>query len=210
MQIPRQEEGILALREFHAPFGIPDLTVVVGDHSLRRRRLRLSVPPLVNEIDAGVVSVVNAVRPSSADQISARVGWPISTVRRRIPGLIRVGALVETAPDRFVRRKEIVPIGTTWAIETKVSEWRRALRQCRTYRTWADGYILIMGRVPSTSLSVLRREVTNDRGGLVIGDDWIVHPRTTKLPSARRLWTSEHIVAACKRPTSSLPPPRRR
>lgn len=209
-QLPGNESGLLALREFHAPFGVPDLTVVVGDPSVRRRRLRLGVPPLLNEVDAGVVAAVGSEWPASARQIAVRLSWPLSTVQRRLPTVLKSGALIEVSPGRFLRRPAIVPVGFTWAIETKVDDWRKALVQCRTYRTWADGYVLVMERVSAPGVRELRRSVSADRGGLVIGGEWITKPSTSALKRPRRLWTSEHIVAACRKPRSSPLPARTR
>lgn len=204
-QLPGADTGVLGLTELHAPFGVPDLTAVIGDSVPRRARLRLRVPPLLNEVDAGVVSVAAPDRFASARQLAARVGWSPTTVERRLPGLVRVGALREVQPGRFTRPTALEPIGSVYAIELKVDDWRRALVQCRTYRTWADSYVLIMDRVPGSSLADLRRNVRGDGGGLIIGEDWLVRPRIVKLPRSRRLWTSEHIVAACKRPSTSIP-----
>jgi hypothetical protein len=197
------------LTELHAPFGIPDFTVVVGDADARRARLRLMVPALLNEVDAGIVGVASSERYSSARQIAARTQWPVTTIERRIPGLLRAGALREVIAERYRRASALQPIGTVYAIELKVGDWRRALVQCRTYRTWADSYVLIMQRVSDSSLAELRYKVRRDGGGLIIGDDWLVQPRLAKLPRARRMWTSEHIVAACRRAPTPIPPARR-
>jgi hypothetical protein len=205
-QLPGADAGVLGLTELHAPFGIPDFTVVVGDSGPRRARLRLRVPPLLNEVDAGIASVTPSESFASARQIAGRVGWPIATVERRLPGLLRTRALREVRSGRFSRPAALDPIGTVYAIELKIDDWRRALVQCRTYRTWADSYVLIMQRVPGSSLTELRQNVRRDGGGLIIGEDWLVSPRVVKLPRSRRLWTSEHVVAACRRPTTSSPP----
>lgn len=205
-QLPGAGAGVLGLTELHAPFGIPDFTVVIGDAGSRRARLRLSVPPLLNEVDAGIASVTPTGSFASARQIATRVGWPLGTIERRLPKLLRVGALHEVRPSRFTRPAPLKPIGTVYAIELKIDDWRRALVQCRTYRTWADSYVLIMQRVPGSSLSELRQNVRRDGGGLIIGEDWLVRPRVVKLPRSRRLWASEHVVAACRRPATSSPP----
>jgi hypothetical protein len=202
------ELGVLGLTEFHAPFGIPDFTVVVGDAAARRARLRLRVPPLLNEVDAGIVGGASPDRYSSSRQIAARVRWPVPTVERRIPGLLRTGALREVVHERYVRASALQPIGAVYAIELKVDDWRRALVQCRTYRTWADSYVLIMQRVSDSSISELRFNVRRDRGGLIVADRWLVRPRLAKLPRARRMWTSEHIVAACRKAPTPIPPTR--
>lgn len=203
-ELPGADAGLLALREFHAPFGVPDLTVVVGDGAARRSRLRLRVPPVLNEIDAGLVAVASVTQPASPRQLAQRLSWPVASVTRRLSSVVRSGALREVGPERYVRPSALQPIGTIFAIENKISEWRRALTQCRTYRTWADSYVLVMPKLSPAALDVLSQEVRKDRGGLFVDQEWIVYPGTTQLAKARRLWSSEHVIAACRRPTTSL------
>jgi hypothetical protein len=202
-ELPGAGDGLLALREVHAPFGVPDLTVIVGDASARRSRLRLRVPAVLNEIDAGLVATASAIQPASPRQLAQRLSWSLATVTRRLPSVVRNGALREVAPERYIRPAALQPVGTIFAVETKLNDWRRALAQCRTYRTWADSYVLVMPKVSAEAMTVLRREIRRDRGGLFIDYEWIVYPRTTKLTKARRLWASEHVIAACKRSTAS-------
>jgi len=202
------EQGILALTEMRAPFGVPDLTVVVGDSARRRSRLRLPVPPLLNEIDAGIVAAASRTVPRTADQFAASLGWPVATVERRIPGLLRSTALREVKPAHYVRRTALEPIGTIVAVELKLRDWRRALTQARTYRTWADSYVLIIGAVSERALPELISAVEEDRGGLVVAGSWRVRPKRSMRTPARRLWASEHVIAASRRPRSN--PQRRR
>jgi hypothetical protein len=193
------DEGALALREMHSPFGVPDLTVVVGNPAPRKSRLRLSVPPLLNEIDAGVVAVASKTVPRTADRLASSLGWPLATLERRIPGLLKSRALREIKPARYVRRAALEPIGTVYAVELKMADWKRALTQGRTYRTWANAYLLIVDYVSEGSLPDLVQAVRRDRGGLVVAGSWIVKPKRSPRDPARRLWTSEHVIAASRR-----------
>lgn len=206
MDLPGAENGLLGLTELHAPFGVPDLTVVVGDPAARRARLRLRVPPLLNEVDAGIASVAPADGGATIRQLAARVSWPVPTVERRLRSLLRTSALREIQDGRFVRPAALQPIGRIYAVELKVDDWKRALVQCRTYRTWADSYVLIMQRVPAPSLDHLRREVHEDRGGLIVDGEWLVHPRVSPLARSRRMWASEHVVAARQQSARPTPP----
>ncbi len=199
------EEGALALKEMHAPVGVPDLTVVVGNSAPRRSRLRLSVPPLLNEIDAGIVAAASKTVPRTSSRLASSLGWPVTTVERRMPRLLRNRALREIKPGRFVRRAALEPIGTVFAIELKIGDWRRALTQGRTYRTWADAYLLIINHVSEASLPYLAEAVRRDRGGLVVSGKWIMKPRRSGQSPARRLWASEHVIAASRRPNPNPP-----
>ncbi len=199
------DEGALALKEMHAPFGVPDLTVIVGDSARRKSRLRLSVPPLLNEIDAGIVAVASQTVPRRVSRLASSLGWPVSTLERRIPHLLRNRALREIKPELLVRRSALEPIGTIFAIELKLSDWKRALTQGKTYRTWADAYLLIIDHVTENSIPDLAKAVRNDRGGLVVAGNWIVKPRRSSRSPARRLWASEHVIAASRRPIPTPP-----
>jgi hypothetical protein len=207
-ELPGADSGLLVFRELHAPFGVPDLTVIVGDASARRNRLRLPVPPVLNEVDAGIVATASDIHPVSSRQLAHRLSWSLTTVTRRLRLVLRSGALREIAPDRYVRPSALQPIGTIFAIETKLNDWRRALTQCRTYRTWADSYVLVMPKVSIEGMKVLRRDVRRDGGGLFIGQEWVVYPRTTRLAKARRFWASEHVIAASKRSRANPRPQR--
>lgn len=198
-ELPGADDGLLVLREFQAPYGVPDLMVITGDPTPRRQRLRLNVPTLLNEVDAGIVSVAHSPAGATPQQIASRLRWAPSTVARRVPSLVRSGALVPLAGGRLARPRQIRPIGTFYAVEMKMTEWRRAVRQCRTYRTWADSYLLVMSEVSATGRTGLVAEVRSDGGGLIIGGEWVLRPRHKPLTKARRLWTSEHVIAASRR-----------
>jgi hypothetical protein len=198
-ELPGADSGVLALTEFHAPFGVPDLTVVAGSPEARRRRLRLNVPPILNEVDAGIVSATLTDEVRSVAQIANSLGWSESSVHRRIDSVCRMGAVRRHGDGRFTRPAALVPIGTIWAIELKVSEWRRALTQCRTYLTWADGYVLVLGTLSGASRNQLEDLISSDGGGLVLDSQWVVRPSHRSLPEARRLWSSEHLIAGRRR-----------
>jgi hypothetical protein len=181
------------------PYGIPDFVAVTGSSSPRRQRLRLSVPPVVNETDAAIVAAAHPPHGATVAQIAARLSWQATTIERRLPDLVRSGALRLVSPRRFARPMALVPVGQVFAVELKVSDWSRALSQCRTYRTWANSYLLVMGKMSAESAHRLRREVAADGGGLIIDDEVILRARPRKLSPSRLLWTSEHVILACRR-----------
>lgn len=194
--LPGAHRGLLVVSELAGPLGIPDLTALVGDLAAVRARLALPVDPLLNEVDAGVVAVAHPVVAKSRANIARTLGWPVETVQRRLPGLTRSGALLEVASDRYLRPRAIAPLGRIYAVEAKVRDWKAALHQARTYNVWADGYVLVMGPLAESSLVKLQAEVEADRGGLVVDNKWRRRPTVRQLPAARRLWASEHLIAA--------------
>jgi hypothetical protein len=159
-------------------------------------RLALDVPPLLNQVDAAVVAVATAKIGRTAEALADRVGWPVGTVRRRLPQLLRSGALTERKPGHYVRPAALKPVGRLYAIESKVKEWRRAVRQARAYGVWCDNYVIVMPELTSSASLGVLEAVDQDHGGLVLGRRWIRRPLLGSRPSASRLWGSEHVIAA--------------
>jgi hypothetical protein len=194
--LPGAHRGIRVLLETAGPFGVPDLLAVVGPLEILDQRLALDVPPLLNQIDAGVVAAAAVSVPRSIASLARRLDWPEDTVARRLPLLLRVGALVRAGPTTYVRPEALRPVGRLYAIETKVRDWRRALRQARTYSVWSDSYVIVMPTLGSGSLPGLLSAVSQDNGGLMIDGKWVRHPRLLRRSRAQRLWGSEHAIAA--------------
>jgi hypothetical protein len=194
--LPNAYRGVRVLLENAGPFGIPDLLAVVGPVALLDDRLALDVPPLLNQVDAGVVAAAASSAPRSPASLARRVGWTEETVVRRLPHLIRSGALLRVGRDSFVRPAALRPVGRLYAIEAKVKDWRRALKQARTYGVWCDSYVIVMASLASGSLDALIGGVSEDGGGLMVSGKWVRRPVVTTRPAAPRLWGSEHAIAA--------------
>lgn len=175
---------------------MPDLLAVVGPLRQLDKRLALDVPPLLNQVDAGVIAVANSRSPRTAESLARMVGWPVETVNRRVPHLLRSGALIAVGTRTYVRPPDLEPVGRLYAIEAKVRDWRRALRQVRTYSIWCDGYVIVMPELSESSTAGLLTAIVADGAGLVLGGRWIQRPRLAQRSRAQRLWGSEHAVAA--------------
>jgi len=196
--LPGANRGLIVVPEFAGPIGIPDFTAYVGDVERLRRRHRLDVPPVLNELDAGVVASAHRRRPLGAEELASAQGWPSSAISERMRGLVRGGALIRVGEDRYVRPDAMEPGGRFYAIEAKVNDWRAALRQVRTYRIWADSYVLIMGQISLRAEEALESEVRHDRGGLMIAGRWVVRPRLGQTAERRRLQAWESFAAATR------------
>jgi hypothetical protein len=194
--LPGARRGVRVILETAGPFGIPDLLAVVGPGNLLDDRLALDVPPLLNQVDAGVVSAAAAHAPRTVVTLARRVGWPVETVSRRLPYLLKARALVRVGDETYVRPEYLFPVGRLYAIESKVKDWRRALRQARTYSVWCDSYVIVMPRLGAGSLPGVVEEVSADGGGLMLGGMWVRRPRLSRRSAAQRLWGSEHAIAA--------------
>jgi hypothetical protein len=194
--LPGAARGLLVIEEVAGPFGVPDLVAVVGPPAALRRREDLDIPPLLNELDAGIVGAAAVAAPRSLATLASRLGWPASTVERRAPGLLRSGALTEPRPGVFTRPPGLEPFGRLYAIETKVDKWRRAVQQGRTYQLWCDTYIVVMPSLGSTPAGELRAAAQSDGAGVMVAGRWLIRPTIFPRPASRRLWGFEHVFAA--------------
>lgn len=194
--LPGAHRGLLVIGELTGPQGIPDLTAIVGPPQALQRRLASPVPPLLNEVDAGIVAAASATLPRSVDALATRLGWPNDVVAGRLKGLLRTKAMIELSRGRYCRDAALEPIGRIYAIEAKVRDGGAALRQVRAYTTWADAYVIVTGSLGEVARSRLEPEVCRDGGGLVVRGSWVQRPRLRPAGRARRLWSAEHVAAA--------------
>lgn len=193
----RHRHGGIALDELRTPYGVPDLTVVLPDRNAFATRLNSAVPPLLNEMDAAVVAMLSARYGRSAAEVGDRLGWDAAAFEHRIPLLIRQGAVRSGIDGRLRRDAALVPLGRVHAFEAKIKDWTRAFQQARRYSLWAD-YVTVVIDEPGGWIDDARR-LARDRGvGLAVQSSWLVRPRMTRRPDARRMWASEHLAAALR------------
>lgn len=193
--LPGASRGLVVVPEFAGPIGIPDFTAYVGPLSNLIARQSLAIPPVVSEIDAAIVSVAHVRRPSDVGQLATALGWPVATIAQRLRRLVIAGALVESRPGLYLRPSQLHATGRLYAVETKIEDWNRALRQVRTYRIWADAYVLVMKSLSPKVTASLLAEVKRDQGGLVIDGQWLARPRIGTTDEWRRLQAVERFAS---------------
>ncbi len=196
--LPGSHRGVFVVREMAGPIGIPDLTALVADPSMLRARLASEIQPVLNQLDSAIVAAAMVGKPRSPGALAKALGWSAETVMRRLPGLVRAGALTRVQADSYVRPTALRPIGRLYAIEAKVRDRGAGIQQVRAYSSWADGYVLIMGPLGRRPLQLLLEEVAADGGGLVVDGRWLRRPVMRPNDFARRLWAAEHFVAAVR------------
>lgn len=187
-------ETSLLIREPPGPYGIPDFVLLFTNEETLTWRLTSQVPPLLNRVDAGIVGALSAKRALSLPSVAKKTGWHQDTLQRRLRNLVNVGAVYRTRSGALLRAPELVPLGVAVALEMKVSEWRRALRQGRTYSSWCETYVLVMSTLSDRVAEQVRAQVAADRAGLVIGGEWLLYPRRHE--HSGRFWGSEYLTAA--------------
>jgi hypothetical protein len=196
--LPGAHRGLLVIAEMTGPMGIPDLTALVGDLDALDMRLALDVPPLLHEVDAAVAAVAQPRRPQTPEMMASALGWPVGTVLRRMPFLLRAGALERRTATTYVRPQHLRPVGGIYAVEAKVRDRTAAIQQARAYSVWADSYVLVMGPLADEPLRRLREDVDSDQGGLMVAGRMLRRPVRQSLMPSRRLWAAEHLVAAMR------------
>jgi hypothetical protein len=193
--LPLAHNGVLVVKELAGPIGVPDFTALVGDREALDRRLASGIPPLLNRIDSAIISVSHPTHGRSIETLAKSLGWPVGTLHRRIPRLLKSNALKESS-GCLLRAPELTPVGRIYAVEAKVDNHSAAINQVRSYSVWADSYVVVMGPLSARALSTIEAEVRIDQGGLYVEERWIRRPRIQRLRKAQRLWATEHFVAA--------------
>lgn len=203
-RLPGTDRGLLLVPEFVGPYGVVDLLAVTMTHDYLVRRWRSGIPPVLSEMDVQIVSAVRVSRSQSLDEIATSLQRPSVAVRRRIRRLTDIGALLSLGGN-YKRADVLRPLGRLWALEAKVSDWRRGLGQATQYGLWADASAIVLGHL-STNPDYLASEARRLNVGLAVGTRWLVRPRINRQLDVHRIWASEHLFAGLLHsPTLTLP-----
>jgi hypothetical protein len=192
--------------EMTTPLGVPDLTVVVPAKEALARRLAHEAPPILNRVDAAIVASVPRGRGLSMLSIAKRTQLPPDTIRRHVERLSNTATLTLAPSKAIVRPAALAPVGRIIAVEAKVRDWRKGLAQADTYALWADGSVLVLGRL-ATASKPAAIAMARQRGiGLVVDSKWLVWPRIHPPGARDRLWASEHLIRALRPATNPRRP----
>ena len=193
-RLPGAGQGVRVIAEMPGPAGLPDLVAVPLTSSLASR-LGYGCPPLLSWPDVRVVAAASVNRPMSVAVLARRVGVAEGLVRRTVPRLLECGALIRTGRDGLFRPSAMAPVGRLYALEAKVDDWSAGLGQALRYSSWADASAVVVSRLPRDHSKAIA--LAQDlQLGLALGSRWLVRPTVRRLEFARRLWASEHVVAA--------------
>ncbi|CAM5739995.1 hypothetical protein SAFG77S_01561 [Streptomyces afghaniensis] len=182
------------IAEMPGPSGIPDLVALPGSATRLMERLESKIPPVLKRSEIEVVAALKVRQGISLDTLKSRVHRAEKTVLQSLRTLSQNGA-VKKDGNLLYRAEVLHPVGHLYALEAKVDDWKKGMRQAFRYRSWCAASALIMSQMPKNReplLATARRLNI----GLALEDRWIVRPRISKLDHVQRLWGSEHFVAA--------------
>lgn len=193
--LPGSAAGVLVVPEMTGPIGIPDFVAVVGGRDRIARRIDSGIPPITSELDCAIIACLFPRQSRSAQSVAAELELAETYVEGKLAALARVGA-VHLVRESYTRADALTPGGTFYAIEAKLRDWRRAVRQARRYRTWASNYVLVMGTVAERSREQLLETLGSDQAGLYLNNRWTTRPKRLTPPSRRRHLAFEYLAAA--------------
>lgn len=187
--LPGAGEGIVIAREFPGGRGVADVVAMTRWQAGLERRMATSAPFLRNETDCAVVAALSPKKTLTVASLSKRIGMSGEQVTRRMRSLVVTGH-VEHHGSGFRRARGLEPIGRTYALEAKVSDWRQGISQAMRYSTWCDAAALVLLRPPRT-LDEVEATCSSLGLGLAVGDRWIARPRLVRPHAGLRLAASE-------------------
>jgi predicted transcriptional regulator len=135
----------VVLQEVQLPTGVPDAIAVLlrrGDVELAHERLGLS------RDDLRLFQHIASIRKTTVDDLALALRWGAADLRRAVTALEAAGLVHETTRRVQARRlSDIFLARQIIAIEAKMSDWQRALRQA-IGNTWfaSHSYILLPDR----------------------------------------------------------------
>lgn len=176
------------------PTGLPDL-VAVPVTSRLDARLAVDVPPLLSWADVWLAAACSPLRKSLTPTLARQLETDVESVRRRVRRLERTGALVADGAGWRAMRPGAGR--SSYALEAKVDDWNAGLAQALRYGAWADASAVVMGQLPRDPSKPVA-QATALGLGLAHGARWLVRPKVRRLSLAKRLFASEHLVAALR------------
>lgn len=182
--------------EMPSPLGLPDFVALLGAENWFSARLETGTAPVLSETDCVVLSALHVGRSLAIDSLGKRLGWHHERLAPVVARLTKSGAALQSGGGALSLAPGLHPQGGLIAIEAKVKDWRRAVAQGRTYRTWSDNYVVLLGDVGPVALGRAQSAIAQDRAGLNINGKWVVRPASRRASRARRLQGFEYAFAS--------------
>lgn len=189
IHLPGASEGLALVREFPGGRGVADIVAVTRWQQDLRQRLASPLPFLRNETDCAVVAALSPNQTRTVASLGKRLGMSGEQVTKRLRALVATGH-VGVHGSGFRRSLGLTPIGRSYALEAKVSDWRQGISQALRYSTWCDAAAVVLLR-PPRDLDDVKVRCSALALGLAIGDRWVIRPRIQRPHGGLRLAMSE-------------------
>jgi hypothetical protein len=155
----RRPPNIIAT-EVVGPDAIADLVAARFSATAVRRRARSGIQPVTERL-ALLALLAARRRPMNAAELAAVCCVSRSGIRRRIRTALDCGALFEVGGLRYRTHPDWRPVvERSVAVELKLRDSARAIRQALVYAYWADSTWVLMAERPSAAaLQTAKAEV---------------------------------------------------
>jgi hypothetical protein len=189
--------------EVVGPDAIADLVAARFDTGALERRREAEISPLTDQL--ALLSVLACKRtPLSTAELAEQCRVTASGMRRAIRLATDAGAMVEVERFRYRAHPRWSPVvRRAVAVELKLRDWMRAIRQACAYRGWANASWVILAREPpAAAVDAARSAVL---GLAVLLPDGtaksMIRPavRTDRPTHWTSIWVGEQLVAAAER-----------
>jgi len=186
------DQVVHSIPEFPGANGIADLLVVSSVGSRLHARLSSGLPFLRSLTDARVAAAIPRGRDLDWRRLAPIVDMSERQVGSTLNRLVSAGVVIRHGG--LVRRNiAMAPVGRMYALEAKVSDWRKGMSQALRYSTWSDAAGVVLAEAPQNIEQAKLRARTLGLG-LAVRDRWIVRPRLKVPQAGLRLLASEHFV----------------
>ena len=188
------EESKDAIAEFVGPNGVADFVILTRAEENLANRIASGLPYLSTISEAALVAAVPVNRTRTLRWLAKELGITERHLAGLVRRLARAGILIPTGGG-YRRNPAMVPVGRMYALEAKVSDWRRAMSQAMRYATWSDAVGVVLLSLPKDPAVAIAR-ARSLQIGLAVGNAWLVRPKLRRGKAALRLWSSERFVRA--------------
>lgn len=193
-RLPGASEDLILASEFVGPVGVVDLLAVTRATASLDQRIETGPPFLRSVHDAALVAATFEQVTRTKDALAYELGSSPTQLSRRLRRLVADGFLTHYGGG-YRRCAGLGIAGRAYALEAKVSDWRRGLAQAMKYASWCDAAGVVLLR-PPTNIALVRAHFQSLGLGLALQDRWLVRPRLGRPSRARRLLLSESLAEA--------------
>lgn len=121
--------------EFNSSFGVADVVMGTYKRSFSAKNVRSVVDPSW----VGVVNAWSKDEERVVAEIAAAQGVGVATVRKKIHEFVEATLVKRLNSGKYVIHEDYrIIIETSVAVEAKLRDWKKALRQARRYRKFAN------------------------------------------------------------------------